>query len=396
MNFDELSLATGEPAGELRRWQTLGLLPMEANASVDHRPEDRIRLIQFARRRGFQPERIAAALREQPDLLNFFEELSERPTGAKRTLDEALAEAGVDRDVANKVLRAAGLGEPAALYDDGIESLRRMAIAVQAGLPLDAVLQLVRVYGDALGRVAEAENRTFHLHVHEQFRAEGLRGQALLDATHQVSQPLLELIQPTIAYFHQKAWEQASLEDMLLHLVEDVSAPTEVRGQLFCTVMFIDLVNFTPLALAMGDAVAAEVVDRFQNVVRAWTDRSGGRIVKQIGDAFMLVFNDAADAIRCGLGIQGAVAEETEFPGLHVGAHCGQLLYREGDYLGNTLRVAARVAGETAANQMLVTAAVHETVKDVPDAELVSLGARTLKGVADPMELFEVRGVGRT
>jgi len=186
------------------------------------------------------------------------------------------------------------------------------------------------------------------------------------------------------------------LEDMLLHLVEDVSAPTEVRGQLFCTVMFIDLVNFTPLALAMGDAVAAEVVDRFQNVVRAWTDRSGGRIVKQIGDAFMLVFNDAADAIRCGLGIQGAVAEETEFPGLHVGAHCGQLLYREGDYLGNTLRVAARVAGETAANQMLVTAAVHETVKDVPDAELVSVGARTLKGVADPMEVFEVRSVGWT
>src|SRR5438132_2797525 len=78
MNFDEMSLAMGEPAGELRRWQTLGLLPMEVDAAVDHRPEDRIRLIQFARRRGCQPERIAAALREQPDLLNFFEELSER------------------------------------------------------------------------------------------------------------------------------------------------------------------------------------------------------------------------------------------------------------------------------------------------------------------------------
>ena len=309
MNFDEMSLAMGEPAGELRRWQTLGLLPMEVDAAVDHRPEDRIRLIQFARRRGFQPERIAAALREQPDLLNFFEELSERPTGAKRTLDEALAEAGVDRDVASKVLGAAGLGEPAAFYDDDVESLRRMAIALQAGLPLDALLQLVRVFGDALGRVAEAENRTFHLHVHEQFRAEGLRGQALLDATHEVSQPLLELIQPTIAYFHQKAWEQASSE-------------------------------------------ASVSMERLRR--------------------------------------------KRSSPGLHVGAHCGQLLYREGDYLGNTVNVAARVAGETAANQMLVTAAVHETVKDVPDAELVSLGARTLKGVADPMEVFEVRSVGRT
>jgi len=63
MNFDELSLATGEPAGELRRLQTRGLLSMEAAASVDHRPEDRIRLIQFARRRGFQPEQSERSTR---------------------------------------------------------------------------------------------------------------------------------------------------------------------------------------------------------------------------------------------------------------------------------------------------------------------------------------------
>src|SRR5437879_9094290 len=162
MNFDERSLATGEPAGELRRWQTLGLLPMEVDAAVDHRPEDRIRLIQFARRRGCQPERIAAALREQPDLLNFFEELSERPTGAKRTLDKALAEAGVDRDVANKVLRAAGLGEPAAFYDDGIERLRRMAIAVQAGFPIDPLLPLARARRDAPGPAARPGDPTTH------------------------------------------------------------------------------------------------------------------------------------------------------------------------------------------------------------------------------------------
>ena len=63
MNFEELSLATREPVGELRRWQSLGLLPMEVDAAVDHRPEDRIRLIQFARRRGFQPEQSERSTR---------------------------------------------------------------------------------------------------------------------------------------------------------------------------------------------------------------------------------------------------------------------------------------------------------------------------------------------
>ena len=253
---------------------------------------------------------------------------------------------GIDVELAARVRHVAGLDEFGVLHDDDVESLRRMNTALVAGLPLEALPQIVRVYHEALGRVAEAENRVFHLHVNEQFRAQGLRGPALLEATHPVSAPLL-------------AWGRASLEDLLLHLVEDTSAPGEVRGEMVCTVMFIDLVNFTPLTLVMGDAVAAEVVDRFYNVVRAAADRAGGRIVKQIGDAFMLVFNNAAEAIECGLAVEAAVAEESQFPGVHVGAHTGHLLYRDGDYLGNTVNVAARVAAFSGSHQALVSAAVR-------------------------------------
>src|ERR1700730_2734512 len=342
--IDELSRATGESPEELRRWQDLGLLSLETDAGDGRRQQSRVRLIQFARRHGFHPERIAIAVSEQPELLSFFEEQLSVPSGRERTLEEAVVEADVDEALAGKVRHAAGLDDQTVLYDDDVDSLRRMAIAVQAGLPIEALLQLIRVYADSLGRVAEAENRLFHLHVHEQFRAQGLRGPALLSATHQVSEPLLELVQPTIEYIHQKAWERASLEDLLLHLLEDVAAPADVRGQMVCTVMFIDLVNFTPLTLVMGDAVAAEVVDRFQNIVRACVDRSGGRVVKQIGDAFMLVFNSAPGAVACGIDLENAIAQESQFPGVHIGAHTGPLLYREGDYLGNTVNVAARVA----------------------------------------------------
>jgi adenylate cyclase len=389
-SIDELSRVTGEPVEELRRWRMLGLLGNEEEGSSDRSQQKRVRTIQFARRHGFGPERIASALMDQPTLLSFFEEQLPTLAGRERTLDEAIAEAGVDRDVAIQVRHAAGLDEQTALDDADVASLRAMAVALQAGLPLEALLQLVRVYADALGRVAEAENRTFHLHVHEQFRAQGLRGQALLSATQGVSEPLLALVQPTIEYFHQKAWERATLEDMLLHLVEDVVAPAEVRGEMVCTVMFIDLVNFTPLTLAMGDAVAAAVVDRFQNVVRSCNERAGGRIVKQIGDAFMLVFSEASGAVRCGLDIQDAVANEPDFPGVHMGAHTGRLLYREGDYLGNTVNIAARVAGETGSDQMLVTEALRDAARDAPDAEFIAGGARILKGVAKPVQLLEV------
>ena len=45
-----------------------------------------------------------------------------------------------------------------------------------------------------------------------------------------------------------------------------------------------------------------------------------GRVRKQIGDAFMLVFDVAADAVRFGVGVCAAVAAESGFPAVHVGA----------------------------------------------------------------------------
>src|SRR5205807_2491710 len=146
-------------------------------------------------------------------------------------------------------------------------------------------------------------------------------------ATHEVSEQVLGLVEPTVVYFHRRAFERAGLEDMVLHLSEDVTPPSTVPGQMTSTVMFVDLANFTPLTLVMGDAVAGQVVDRFCDVVRTCTDRYGGRIVKQIGDAFMMVFGDAAAAIDCGLAIEAVVAEAPQFPAVHLGAHIGQLLY---------------------------------------------------------------------
>ena len=55
--------------------------------------------------------------------------------------------------------------------------------------------------------------------------------------------------------------------------------------------------------------------------VRERCSRHGGRIVKQIGDAFMLVFDRPADAIRFGVDLQKAARSIDDLPGLHIGAH---------------------------------------------------------------------------
>jgi class 3 adenylate cyclase/YHS domain-containing protein len=140
----------------------------------------------------------------------------------------------------------------------------------------------------------------------------------------------------------------------------------------------------------MGDAASATVVDRFSELVRDAVARCSGQVVKQIGDAFMLVFPDGHFAALCGLAIQQSARAESRFPALRIGAHVGSVLYRDGDYLGAAVNTAARVAAAAIRHQFLVTDAVRAQL-DGLDMEIIDVGARSLKGIAEPMQLFELR-----
>jgi class 3 adenylate cyclase len=113
-------------------------------------------------------------------------------------------------------------------------------------------------------------------------------------------------------------------------------------------------------------------------------------VVKQIGDEFMLVFPDAASAIAFGTSIQLPSAGVGELPPLRIGAHHGPVLYREGDYYGATVNVAARTTSVARGGQFIVTDAVRQQLTNDEQTRLGPLGPHSMKGITDPVELFEV------
>ncbi len=270
--------------------------------------------------------------------------------------------------------------------------MRAVRTALDAGMPEAAVLQLVRVFADALGRVADAETRLFHFYVHEPLLADGAEPAEVIAATTAATDSLIDLMEPTLLYFHRKAWRRALRQDALVHLAQDV-APSGPIGQLPVTVLFVDLASFTTMTEMMGDEAAAEVLDRFSELVREEAGRCDGRVVKQIGDEFMLVFPSALIAVRYALHLAEATAGEAQFPALRMGAHTGSALYREADYLGATVNLAARVVGQAERDQLIVTRAVHDAVTGL-SVDWVTLGERQLKGLSEPVELFLVSTMG--
>jgi class 3 adenylate cyclase len=289
--------------------------------------------------------------------------------------------------------------------------LRVLTVALDTGMPAEALLQLVRVYNDALSRVAEAESRLFHFYVRDRLKAFGVTGGDLLAATETARAPLRELIGPTVMYFHDKALRRALRDDLVAHLAGGAGteagaeagsalgaaagaaagAAGHAIGRTAVTVLFADLADFTIMTEVMGDGMAAALVDRFSELVREAAAGCGGRVLKQIGDEFMLAFTDAGGAVRCGLAIIAGAAAQAQFPDVRLGAHAGTALYRDGDYLGATVNIAARVAAQAARGQLLVTGAVRTAAGEEAEAWFEPVGARSLKNIAEPVELFEAR-----
>ena len=122
--------------------------------------------------------------------------------------------------------------------------------------------------------------------------------------------------------------------------------------------------------------------------------RRGGRVVKQLGDGYLLVFTRPVDAVRAALALaKGASALALQ---LRAGVHTGEVELRAGgDVAGVAVHVASRISGIADAGQVIVSRTVNELVRG---AGFVTrdLGERALRGVDGVWSLFELHDTDRS
>jgi adenylate cyclase len=388
-SLDRLAAVAGETEDRIRRYVDAGLIHRQSASELEPDSLHRLRLIQFARSRGVTDEQLAATAR-QGDLLGIFEEFDAIGT-TPANITHAACDLGLEDGVLDELAGILDWEDLETGSESDVATLSVVAKALELGLPRDALMQIIRVFADATDRLADAVVRTYHNYVHERLRARGLGGQELLEANQAIGRPALDLVEPTLLYFHRRAYQRANREDLLRHLAEETTPPAAIPGEERATVLFVDLASFTPLTAMMGDQAAADVLRRFSATVRSSATQHAGRPLKQIGDAFMLMFTRPADAIEFGLAMDRFIDAESQFPELHIGAHHGNVLYREGDYVGGTVNLAARVATAGAAGQFLITEDLLYAAGNLADADFTPLPPRRLKGIPEPICLVEVR-----
>ncbi|MFZ0193159.1 MAG: adenylate/guanylate cyclase domain-containing protein, partial [Streptosporangiaceae bacterium] len=175
-----------------------------------------------------------------------------------------------------------------------------------------------------------------------------------------------------------------------------------------CSVLFCDVVGFTPLSEARDPEAVRELLSEYFAVARTVITRYGGVVEKFIGDAVMAVWGtpaategDAERAVRAALDLVSAVAElgaGAGVPGLaaRAGVVTGEVAVTlgavgEGMVAGDAVNTASRVQAAAKPGQVLVDAATHRLAGSA--VGFADAGEHALKGKSEPVQLWRATRV---
>ena len=155
------------------------------------------------------------------------------------------------------------------------------------------------------------------------------------------------------------------------------------------TILFSDIVDSTGGAQRRGDVAWQQTVDMHDSVVRSVLTGFGGREVNTAGDSFLVLFDSAERAIRCGLALVGALAPIGI--AIRVGVHSGEVVQVNQQVRGVAVHIAARIVASAAPGEVLVSGITRDLAEGGRGVTLESRGRHKLKGVEREQELFVAR-----
>ena len=169
------------------------------------------------------------------------------------------------------------------------------------------------------------------------------------------------------------------------------------------TVLFCDLVGSTPLSERLDPEEYRQVITDYHHVAEKVVQKFNGHIAQYLGDGLLVYFGypkgleDAAmSGVRTGLGILEAIdsanqqwkAEGRVEVKVRIGIHTGLVVVDDHLALGESVNVAARLEGLAPHNGLVISPKTLNLVQGW--FEVKSMGKQILKGISQPMEIFQV------
>jgi len=389
----DVATASGAPIEFVRRVVATGLLEPGPDGSFAPDAHAMVRTVGALQQAGFEPELVGRAVAQGFLSLAFLDPFSVRePDRTGRTYGELAASRGEAGRSLGAMYAAFGLPEPdmETHLSREEEAVVGEFLEIWTGLnpAPDAPVRGARIVGEGVRRIVES-----YLDAWDELAATGAPkepGTAISAPGGALSMRMGALL-PRLLGWLERRHAEAAVQARIIRAFEDGldrlgEAPVRVRRH--PAIAFVDLAGYTRLTVEAGDELAVRSAVRLQDLSAVVADRHGGRLVKLLGDGVMFRFPEPVKAVRAVAELLPRLRDEGLPPG-HAGLASGPLIDRDGDVYGRTVILAARLASEATADEILVTAELVEAM-DGGEFGFESAGDARLRGFSQPVPTWRL------
>src|SRR3989344_1620631 len=134
------------------------------------------------------------------------------------------------------------------------------------------------------------------------------------------------------------------------------------------TVMFIDMAGYTSKTSKLSRKELQKMLEEFESVIKPSVNNFGGKIIKGMGDAFLITFHSPTNSVLCGIEIQKRIEDRNErVPSeekfeARIGISSGEVYERGGDIFGEPVNIAARVQSLAEGGQVVFSSSTFHAM----------------------------------
>ena len=161
------------------------------------------------------------------------------------------------------------------------------------------------------------------------------------------------------------------------------------------TVMFIDMAGYTSKSSKLSRKELQNTLEEFEKTVAPVMKNFGGRIIKGMGDAYLITFHSPTNSVLCAVEIQKRIKERNEQVSekekfeARIGISSGEVYERGGDIFGTPVNLASRIQTQASPGEILFGESVYHAMNK-NEVKYSSLGKHSLKGIEDKIEIYSV------
>ena len=397
LSREEAAARAGITIERLDELLALGLIKPGSNDGFTVFDVRRIRIVESLIEAALPLDALAEGFRRGLLTLDFIEgpEYERFPQLSRETFGAVSERTGIPFTLLAVIRETGGFTAPAIddlVREDELRVVPFVELQVRLGFDPVAIERLLRAQADSLRRIAEAEAEWWRSQVSSPRLAAGKSGieVAAVDVSAALNNASQEALLAIWNAQQAKTWTANIIMGFEYVLQREGLYHPQDRPPAIC---FLDVTGYTRLTQEHGDHAAADLAESLARLVQRASAEHAGRAVKWLGDGVMFYFRDPGHGVLAALemvdGVVGA-----GLPPAHVGLHAGPVVMQEGDYFGQTVNVAARIADYARPGEVLVSGAVFEAAQKTEGVRFTDIGAVELKGVSGTVQLHAAHGAG--